>query len=281
MWVNGVRTVDERGVIADCGRPGRVLRDFATVKQRLPGPRGGFFFGSAGEFRRDQLGFYVACARQYGDFVQTRMGPYRVFMIFHPDAIEELLVARNRDFIKSPGVRLLRPCSATALLALRGRHLAPPAPARAARLPSPARGRLRRGHGRPSPSATWTRGRTATRRDVHAEMMSLTQAIVAKTLFDADVSGDAHEASQAAEMLMHDFGVRLQSFRVVPTGSRRPATSARAGPSGASISSSAADRRGAPRAAARTAAICSRSWCRRQDADDGTRMSRSRSATRS
>src|SRR5438093_569927 len=25
VWVNGVRTVDERGIIADCGRPGRVL----------------------------------------------------------------------------------------------------------------------------------------------------------------------------------------------------------------------------------------------------------------
>jgi N-acyl-D-aspartate/D-glutamate deacylase len=29
VWVNGVRTVDARGVIADCGRPGRVLRDFS------------------------------------------------------------------------------------------------------------------------------------------------------------------------------------------------------------------------------------------------------------
>ena len=30
VWVNGVRTVDERGtVIADCGRPGKLLRDFA------------------------------------------------------------------------------------------------------------------------------------------------------------------------------------------------------------------------------------------------------------
>jgi N-acyl-D-aspartate/D-glutamate deacylase len=28
VWVNGVRTVDERGVIAGCGRPGRVLREF-------------------------------------------------------------------------------------------------------------------------------------------------------------------------------------------------------------------------------------------------------------
>jgi hypothetical protein len=30
VWVNGVRTVDERGVVADCGRPGRVLRRFAA-----------------------------------------------------------------------------------------------------------------------------------------------------------------------------------------------------------------------------------------------------------
>jgi predicted amidohydrolase YtcJ len=29
VWVNGVRTVDEREVVSDCGRPGRVLRDFA------------------------------------------------------------------------------------------------------------------------------------------------------------------------------------------------------------------------------------------------------------
>ncbi len=28
VWVNGVRTVDERGILADCGRPGHVLRNF-------------------------------------------------------------------------------------------------------------------------------------------------------------------------------------------------------------------------------------------------------------
>ena len=30
VWVNGVRTVDERGPVKDCGRPGRVLRDFTA-----------------------------------------------------------------------------------------------------------------------------------------------------------------------------------------------------------------------------------------------------------
>ena len=30
VWVNGVRTVDEHGLVRECGRPGRVLRDFAA-----------------------------------------------------------------------------------------------------------------------------------------------------------------------------------------------------------------------------------------------------------
>jgi N-acyl-D-aspartate/D-glutamate deacylase len=30
VWVNGVRTVDEGGVMADCGRPGRLLREFTA-----------------------------------------------------------------------------------------------------------------------------------------------------------------------------------------------------------------------------------------------------------
>jgi N-acyl-D-aspartate/D-glutamate deacylase len=30
VWVNGTRTVDERGPVRDCGRPGRVLREFSA-----------------------------------------------------------------------------------------------------------------------------------------------------------------------------------------------------------------------------------------------------------
>ena len=61
------------------------------MKTRLKGPKGRFFFGSAADFKRDQLGFYESCAREYGDFVQTRLGPVRMLLIYHPDAIEELL----------------------------------------------------------------------------------------------------------------------------------------------------------------------------------------------
>jgi cytochrome P450 len=86
----------------------------------LPGPGGGYFGGATRDFRRDQLGFYEKCAREYGDFVQMKMGPFRILLVYHPDAIEELLVTRNRDFIKSPGVRLLRPLLGGGLLLSEG-----------------------------------------------------------------------------------------------------------------------------------------------------------------
>jgi hypothetical protein len=40
----------------------------------LAGPKGGYLGGSAAAIRRDQLGFYESCARQYGDVVETRLG---------------------------------------------------------------------------------------------------------------------------------------------------------------------------------------------------------------
>jgi cytochrome P450 len=179
------------------------------------GPKGGFFFGSAADFQRDQLGFYAACARQYGDVVPTRMGTYRVTLIYHPDAIEELLVTRNRDFVKSPGVRLLRPLIGNGLFLAEG-----DAWLRQRRLVQPAFHRQRlAAYGDVMTAFTerhvarWSDGGVI---DAHAEMMALTQAIVAKTLFDADVSGDAHDAVEAAQVLMEDFGARLQSFRILP-----------------------------------------------------------------
>ena len=186
----------------------------ATV-ERPPGPKGGYFSGSTTEFRRDQLGFYASCAREYGDVVATRMGPYRVLLLYHPDAIDELLVARNRDFIKSPGVRLLRPLLGDGLLLsenetwLRQRRLIQPAfhRQRVASYGDVMTGLAERYVG------GWKPGDTI---DVHAEMMALTQAIVAKALFDADVSDEANDAIQAAKVLAEDFGARLKSFRLIP-----------------------------------------------------------------
>ena len=185
------------------------------MKAAPSGPKGGYFSGSVTHFRRDQLGFYDTCARDYGDVVQTKMGPYRILMIYHPDAIEELLVTRARDFIKSPGVQLLRPLLGNGLLLSEGDTWL-----RQRRLVQPAFHRQRvAGYGDVMAAfaerhvAAWKDGDII---EAYAEIMALTQAIVGKTLFDADVSGDAHEASQAAKVLAEDFGARLASLRLIP-----------------------------------------------------------------
>ena len=92
-----------------------------TVKAAPRGPRGHLLLGSGPDLARDQLGFYAACARDYGDVVPLRLGPNRGLLVYHPDAIEEVLVTRSRDFIKSPGVRLLARAARQRAPALRGR----------------------------------------------------------------------------------------------------------------------------------------------------------------
>ena len=65
--------------------------------------------GNAAQFNRDQLGFYEMFAHEYGDWVETQLDPFRMLLVYHPDAIEEIFVTRNWDFVKSPGVLRLRP----------------------------------------------------------------------------------------------------------------------------------------------------------------------------
>jgi cytochrome P450 len=175
------------------------------------GPRGHVLLGSGPDFARDQLGFYTACAREYGDVVPVRFGPRRGLLIYHPEAIEEVLVTRSRDFIKSPGVRLLERVLGNGLLLSEGGVWL-----RQRRLVQPAFHRQRVAtYG--EVMTTYTESRMARWKDgdvldAHAEMMTLTQAIVAKTLFDADVSDESYEIARATNLLMEDFGARLGSL---------------------------------------------------------------------
>jgi cytochrome P450 len=175
------------------------------------GPRGHALLGSLRDFSRDQLGFYARCAREYGDVVPVRLGPFPGLLIYHPDAIEEVLVVRNRDFIKSRGVRLMRAFLGDGLftaegdLWLRQRRLMQPAFHRqrvAAYGESMAAYAARQ-------AADWHDGAVL---DIHEEMMAVTRAIVAKTLFDADVSEEARAIGDASEIVMEYFGKRFGSL---------------------------------------------------------------------
>jgi cytochrome P450 len=194
-----------------------------------PGPQGHLFVGSLPEFRRDILGFLAACARDYGDVVPIRVAKRRLILLSHPDLIEEVLTARARHTTKTAILQMLRPVLGDGLLLsegdswLRQRRLLQPAfhRQRIAAYGDVMAGYAERG------MADWRDGQT---RDVHVDMMAITQGIVAKTLFDADVSDDAYDVGHALHVLMQDFSRRRTALfalpRFVPTPARRRARAA-------------------------------------------------------
>jgi cytochrome P450 len=180
-----------------------------------PGPKGHWLLGNLPDIRRDQLGFHLSCAREYGDVVPARLANRRVVYVFHPDLIEEVLVTRNRDFGKGLFLDLLKPIFGNGLLLSEGDSWL-----RQRRLVQPGFHRQRiAAYGQIMTALTeerlrrWKDGDTL---DIHAEMMTITQAIVAKTLFDADVTDDRQSVGDAVQAVMTNYFVGLRRAIPVP-----------------------------------------------------------------
>lgn len=163
-----------------------------------PGPKPRIPGANLLAFRRDPLGFLTKIARDYGDIAHFKLGAQDLFLFNHPDYVKDVLVTQAHKFHKGRGLEKARRLLGQGLLTsedefhLRQRRLAQPAFHRQ-RLASYARAmtehalRLRERWQQVSGSA----------RDIHQEMMRLTLAIAGKTLFDADVEGEAKEIGEA------------------------------------------------------------------------------------
>ena len=173
----------------------------ATPAKLPPGPSSTSWTRSFKDYSRDPLGYLTALAREYGDITTLRYYNFRVYFVNHPDLIEEVLVTNNRKFIKGRILRANRRLFGNGLLTsegdfwLRQRRLAQPAFHRT-RVASYAETMVRFAE---RLVADWKDGEE---RDIHVEMMRLTLQIVAKTLFDADIDGEAQQVGHALEAIM-------------------------------------------------------------------------------
>ncbi len=179
--------------------------------QRPPGPPQTWLFGNLKEFGRDQLGAMTRWARNHGDLVSARFGPERIVFANHPELVEQVLVEQNRKFIKHYRLRQTRRTLGHGLLTSEGefwrsqRKLAQPAFHRE-RIASYARLMV---DFTEQMLESWAHGQV---RDIQEDMMRLTLEIVAKTLFDAEIGGEAGEARLAMETLMRSFIARTGSL---------------------------------------------------------------------
>ena len=167
-----------------------------------PGPSIGFLRWTMGVLSTpDPLGYFTQVTREYGDIAGLRVLNFRIFLINHPDYIEDVLVNHPRKFIKGRVLKANKRVFGEGLLTsegdfwLRQRRLAQPA-FHKARIASYAATMVEYTQ---RLLYEWQDGEE---RDIHKEMMRLTLQIVGKTLFDADVERDAQEVGRSLELLL-------------------------------------------------------------------------------
>src|SRR5262249_2930998 len=71
-----------------------------------PGPKGHWLYGNLDDLRRDRLGFFTRIRDAFGDVVRTRIVYRTIYFVYHPDAIEEILVKNNVNVRKHFALRL-------------------------------------------------------------------------------------------------------------------------------------------------------------------------------
>jgi cytochrome P450 len=169
-----------------------------------PGPSGYPIVGIMPALQRDRLGLVVSNFERYGDLVHMRGGQRHLYQINHPDDIQYVLVQGADKFYKSPMLkRVTGPLLGKGLLTSEGdfhrqqRKLIQPAfhhqrIARYADVMVEYTAQM------------LDRWQDGAQLDIHHEMMALTMAIVAKTLFDADVSASTDSLGHAISFVIED-----------------------------------------------------------------------------
>jgi enediyne biosynthesis protein E7 len=175
--------------------------------------------GNLFPFRRDVLGLLVESRARFGDVVRFRLGPIVLHLVAHPDAIRHVLQERaerydkkTRSSSKIRGMTGLGLLTASGEAWRRQRRLVQPG-----FRPTAVAGFVARmAEATDAMLERWRRRPAGEPLDIASEMMRLTYTVVGRTLFSADVSGDAEEVEEAmAVLLAHTYG-RLERIVDIP-----------------------------------------------------------------
>ncbi len=178
-----------------------------------PGPRGHWLLGHLREFRRDVLGLLMESVREHGDVIRFRLGPHVVHLVNHPDHVEHVLRKHAGNYDKrTRSTRFSRMVTGESVLTGDGEFWK-----RRRRMLQPAfhhqnlaalTGRMMASTG--EMLEDWRKRATTGRPfDVASEMMRLTYIIAGRTLFSAEVGGDAGEIERALRILLPQAFERL------------------------------------------------------------------------
>jgi len=182
---------------------------------RVPGPEKLLWFGEIRKAAEDYLGYYSNVASTYGDISLSRYPMLPVLFLNHPDYIESVLVTQYQKFTKSFDYQELHPLIGNGLLLSEGdfwkrqRRLSQPAFHREriaaySKVMAESAGRM---------LERWRDGET---RDIHEQMMAVTLDIVARCLFQSDVTHVAHVVARTLDIGMTRYAERAKLGFLVP-----------------------------------------------------------------
>jgi cytochrome P450 len=187
--------------------------------RRPPGPTYWSPFKPLRLMRRDPLGFVARIAREYGDVVCITMGPFRAYLLHHPDHVKHVLQDNNQNYVKGAIIARTKVLIGEGLFTSEGdfwrrqRRLAQPAFHRD-RIAGFATTMVRRTAERLERwEAAALRG---TPFDVAAEMNALTLTVAGETLFGRDLSGEAGHAGAALRIALEVTARRAMSQVATP-----------------------------------------------------------------
>lgn len=180
-------------------------------RKRTPGPSLWTAFWSFRRFHDDRIGPLLKLAAQYGDISVIRIGPRRIYILNHPDLVQECLVAKHKSFHKARPYFALTLVLGYGLVTSEGdfHH-------RQRRMIQPAfhKDRLRAYGDHMVACAKraadhWHAGQ---RVDLLREMNNLTLNIVGHSLFNSEMTEQAGTVGRALDTLMNMDAVFLHPF---------------------------------------------------------------------
>ncbi len=189
-----------------------------------PGPKGEPLIGNARAFVQEPLEYLRRCAKEYGDVMQIRLGTTAIYMVSHPDLIEQVLVTHNKKYSKSRFTQRRKSLFGNGLIFsegdfwLRQRRLMQPA-FHQKRIVSYGAAMVTLSQ---RLSESWKDGQELS---IQEEMMQLSLEIVTRTLFDSETTGDVHRIGKALDVLIEQVSAAavrpLQYPDWIPTPGNR------------------------------------------------------------
>src|SRR5229473_6518411 len=165
-----------------------------------PGPRGLPFFGTSFMASRDPTQTLTRWAQKYGDIVFYRFLKFGIYVLFHPQHVEQILTGKTSEFRKGMTSRANPELFGNGLLTSDGDFWR-----RQRRLSNPAFHResiVRYADITTEEAARLLEGWNGETRNIHNDMMNITLRIVLRSLFGSGLGESMKVIEPALEAIM-------------------------------------------------------------------------------